>query len=186
MLKEESPVLVFLEEQRVKKVNYIQNVLKDGSHPREDYKEFLQLSFLYLRGRSKNDFSFRIEGALHLYRCRCQKKALTVAERHLWYLSETKVGLAFLDEHITQADKENMTKNLETTPAKKKEMKRLEGKKIFFEGKDLSHFVTNKTKTVFELFGIRDATEYCSDSLRSHVNALKAVSVTAERRIALI
>ncbi|GBN54102.1 hypothetical protein AVEN_69433-1 [Araneus ventricosus] len=109
-----------------------------------------------------------------------------VAERHLWYLSETKVGLAFLDEHITQADKENVTKNLETTPAKKKEMKRLEGKKIFFEGKDLSHFVSNKTKMFFELFVIHGVTEYFSDSLRSHVDALKAANDTAERGIALI
>ncbi|GBM46513.1 hypothetical protein AVEN_109510-1 [Araneus ventricosus] len=37
MLDEESPFQGFLEEQRVKMVNYIQNVLKDGSHPREDY-----------------------------------------------------------------------------------------------------------------------------------------------------
>lgn len=254
MLDEESPVQGFLEEQRVKMVNYIQNVLKDGSHPREDYKELLQLSLLYLGGWSKNDFNFRIPGALHQARWMAKaiyalkivlftkqlnipqrelkgmkrvahfvsliyvrfwheaivsrwapkndldmlqllstypdadvkKSALTVAKRHLWYLSETNVGLAFLDERITQAVKENMTKNLETKPAKKKEMKRLEGKNLVFEGKDLSHFVTNKTKTFFELFGIHDVTEYCSDSLRSHVNALKVVNDTAERGIALI
>lgn len=81
-----------------------------------------------------------------------KKCALTVAKRHHWYLSETNVGLAFLDERITQAVKENTTKNLETKPAKKKEVKRLEGKNMVFEGKDLSHFVTNKTKTFFELF----------------------------------
>ncbi|GBM99756.1 hypothetical protein AVEN_268025-1 [Araneus ventricosus] len=115
-----------------------------------------------------------------------EKRAVTAAERHLWYLSETNVGLAFLDKRITQADKENMIKNLETKSAKKKEMKRLEDKNLFFEGKDLSHFVTIKAKTFFELFGIHDVTEYCSDSLRSHVNALKAVNDTAEREIALI
>ena len=48
MLDDEAPVQGFLEEQRVAMVNYIQNVLKDGSHPREDYKELLQLSLLYL------------------------------------------------------------------------------------------------------------------------------------------
>lgn len=37
----------------------------------------------------------------------------------------------------------------------------------------------------FELFGIHDVTEYCNDSLRSHVNVLKVVSDT-ERGIALI
>ncbi|CAH0561738.1 unnamed protein product [Brassicogethes aeneus] len=194
MLDEESPVQGFLEEQRVKMVNYIQNVLKDGSHPREDYKELLQLSLLYLGGWSKHDFSFRVPGALHQARwmakaiyalkivlfttqlnipqrelngmkqvahfvsliyvrfwheaivsrwapkndldmlqllstypdANVRKSALTVARRHLWYLSETNVGLAFFDERITHAVKENMTKYLETKPAKKKEMKRLE------------------------------------------------------------
>lgn len=57
---------------------------------------------------------------------------------------------------------------------------------MVFEGKYLSHFVTNKKKMFFELFGIHDVTEYCSDSLRSHVNALKFVNDTAERGIALI
>ena len=188
MLDEESPVQGFLEEQRLKMVNYIQNILKDKSHPREDYKELLQLSLLYLGGWSQNDFSFRIPGALHQARwmakaiyalkivlftkqlnipqrelkgmkqvahfvsliyvrfwheeivsrwapkndldmlqllntypdANVKKGALTVAKRHLWYLSEINVGLAFLDERITQVDKENMTKNLETNPAKKK------------------------------------------------------------------
>ncbi|GBM45775.1 hypothetical protein AVEN_208093-1 [Araneus ventricosus] len=68
MLDEESPVQGFLEERRVKMVNYTQNVLKDGRHPKEDYKELLQLSLLYLGGWSKNDFSFRIAGALRLAR----------------------------------------------------------------------------------------------------------------------
>lgn len=62
-------------------------------------------------------------------------------------------------------------------------MKRLQGKNIVFEGKDLSHFVTDITKSFFELFGIHDVT---CDSLRSHVNALKVVNDTAERGLALI
>lgn len=52
-------------------------------------------------------------------------------------------------------------------------MKRLEGKNLVSEGKDRSHFVTNNSKAFFEFFGIHNATEYCFDSLRSHVNALK-------------
>ncbi|CAH1100202.1 unnamed protein product [Psylliodes chrysocephalus] len=42
-----------------------------------------------------------------------KKSALTVAKRHLWYLSERNVGLAFLDERISQIEKTNMTKHLE-------------------------------------------------------------------------
>uniref|UniRef100_T1IDZ7 Uncharacterized protein n=1 Tax=Rhodnius prolixus TaxID=13249 RepID=T1IDZ7_RHOPR len=65
MLDEDTPVQGFLEEQRVTMVNYIQNVLKDGSHPREDYKELLNLPLLYLGGWDENNFTFRIPGALH-------------------------------------------------------------------------------------------------------------------------
>ncbi|GBN31066.1 hypothetical protein AVEN_171062-1 [Araneus ventricosus] len=153
MLDEESPVQGFLEEQRVKMVNYIQNVLKDGSHPREDYKELLQLSLLYLgvgyssmriernetgctycqpricffwheaivsRWAPKNDLDMATASE-HLPRRRRQKRALTAAKRHVWYLSETNVGFAFLDKRISQADKENLTQNLE--PNLKRERK---------------------------------------------------------------
>lgn len=54
-------------------------------------------------------------------------------------------------ERITQVDKENITKHLETKPVKKMEMKRLLGdKNIVLEGKELTHFVTNKRKMFFE------------------------------------
>lgn len=115
-----------------------------------------------------------------------KKSALAVAKRHLWYLSEINVGLAFSDERLTQAEKENMFKSLENQPAKKKDMQKLEGKTLVFDGKDLSHFVTAKTKMFFGLFGIQDKTEYYSDSLREKVKALKEVNDTAERGIALI
>lgn len=82
-----------------------------------------------------------------------KKSAIMVAKRFLWYLSEINIGLAYFDERITEDVKEKMMKNLEK-PAKKKEMKRLEGKNLGFEDKDLSHFVTSKTKAFLELFGI--------------------------------
>lgn len=115
-----------------------------------------------------------------------QKSALTVAKRHLWYLSETNVGLAFVDERIPKTVKEKMFLNLDQKPAKKKETKRLESKTFDFEGKDISDFVTKKTKLFFEMFGITDITESCMEPLRSHVDALKVVNDTAERGIALI
>lgn len=68
-----------------------------------------------------------------------KKSALTVAKRHLWYLSEINVGLFFLSRIV-----------------------------LIFDGKNLSHFITNKTKK----FGIHDITAFCSDSLETHVNAL--------------
>ncbi|CAH1111109.1 unnamed protein product [Psylliodes chrysocephalus] len=48
MLDEKRPVQGLIETQRVKMINCLQNVIKDASHPREDYKELLQLSLLYL------------------------------------------------------------------------------------------------------------------------------------------
>lgn len=54
-----------------------------------------------------------------------KKSALTVAKRHIGYLSETKVGLFFFGLS-TQAVKENIIKNLEAISAKKKEMKQLD------------------------------------------------------------
>uniref|UniRef100_T1I9H6 Uncharacterized protein n=1 Tax=Rhodnius prolixus TaxID=13249 RepID=T1I9H6_RHOPR len=78
-----------------------------------------------------------------------------------------------------------MVQNLETKHAKKKQLKRLEGKNIDFEGKD-EPFRYQKNQDVFELFGFFDVTEYCSDSLRSHVNALKVVNDAVERGIVLI
>lgn len=42
-----------------------------------------------------------------------------------------------------------------------------------------------KQRTLFELVVINDASEYRSDSLRSHVNTRKAVNYTAETEISL-
>ncbi|CAH1105830.1 unnamed protein product [Psylliodes chrysocephalus] len=103
-----------------------------------------------------------------------KKSAFTV------YLLDTNVGLAFLDERISQIEKENMTKHLESKPPNKKEIKRLDGENLAFKEKDLSHFITGKSEMFFKLFGIHNVTEYCSDSLRSQVDD------TAERGIALI
>ena len=241
------------EQQRMEMVDYLQKVLKDASHPREDYKEFLHLCLLFLGGWSKGDFRFRAPGALHqarwmvhaIYALKIvlfnkqlkmtdrelkgmrkvayfvgliyvrfwheavvsrwapkndldmiqllnsypdrdvKESALKVAKRHLWYLSETNVGLTFLDECITQAEKEKMFKNLKK-PEGKKGKNRLDGKKILFQGKDLSDFVTRHTKSFFPLFGVNGVEEYCSDTLRNSINALKVVNDPAERGVALI
>ena len=253
MLDEEHPIQGFLEDQRAIMIDYLQKVLKDARHPREDYKELLHLSLLFLGGWTEGKFKFRAPGALHqarwmakaiyalkivlfnkqleltgrelkgmrkfayfvsiVYVCfwhesivsrwapkndldmihllNCypdgdvKESALTVAKRHLWYLSETNIGLAFLGERITHAEKEKMFQNLEK-PELKKEMKRLDGNNIVLQRKNLSDFVTRRTKTFFELFGATNKDEYCNDTLRNSINALKVVNDTAERGIALI
>lgn len=48
----ENPFESYVEEQRVRMINLIQDDLKEGTHPREDYNELLQLTLLYLLGSS--------------------------------------------------------------------------------------------------------------------------------------
>lgn len=67
----------------------------------------------------------------------------------------------------------------------KKELKRLQGKNLSFEGKDLRYFVINKTKMSSELSGISDVTVYCIDPLRHNVNTVKGINDTAETIIGL-
>ena len=89
-----------------------------------------------------------------------KKSAVTVAKRHIWFLSETNVGLAFLDERIIEEVKEIMIQNLETKPGENKELKRLKGKSLDIEGKDISQFITKKRHSLNCLGS--DLTEYCS------------------------
>jgi hypothetical protein len=76
MLDEEQPVEGFLENQRVKMITYLQQVLKDANHPREDYAELLRLSLLFVGGWSGPDFKFRTPGAIH--QARWMAKAIYV------------------------------------------------------------------------------------------------------------
>lgn len=71
-----------------------------------------------------------------------------------------------------------MTNYLVTNYAKKNDLERLEGINVVFLRNDLIYFVTNKTKMLFELFGIGDMTEYISHILRSHINCPKRVNDT--------
>jgi hypothetical protein len=64
MLEEES-LHELLKNRREEMIIYLLNVLENGTHPREDYKELLQLPLLYLGGWSQKDFPFRAPGALH-------------------------------------------------------------------------------------------------------------------------
>lgn len=257
MLDEEDSLLGFIKDRRRDMIDYLKKMLECDTCPREDYKELLQLSLLYLGGWTQNNFPFRAPGALHqarwmakaiytlkivlftrqltnvpgitkkelnglkpvayfvcviyvrfwheamvsrwapkndldmlqLLNCypdkNVKKSALAAAKRHLWYLSEMNIGLAFFDERVSEDEKQKMFQNL-NKPANKKEMKRLEAKVIKFEEKSLSDFVTTKTRSFFELFGAKDENEYCSTTLRALVDSLKVVNDTAERGIALI
>lgn len=79
-----------------------------------------------------------------------------------------------------------MGKNLKYKSAKKTEIVRLEGNNPDFKEIDMSHFVTNKLKTYFKLFGIHNVTTHCCYSIRGDGNASKGVNDAAIRGIILI
>ena len=128
--------------------------------------------------------------------CSCAQPALEAMKRHLWYVSETLVGLAFFDQAVPQCEKECMVANL-GKPAKKKALKRLEKKNVgTFQGKRLSDFVTSRTTVLLEDLDMdgsflgapvqswEDNNAYKAGKQR--VSQLAVVNDHAERAIALI
>ena len=233
-------------------------------HPREDYRELLELTIVYLGGSLEKSISFRRPGALHrarwmakviyaikilLFResfkmTKKEEKALrrftrfavryyvpnwfvasnvaaaprndleylqqlqycedmqllAVASkalcRHLWYLSEELVGLAFTDDGVTPDMKREMVKALQI-PALNNQSKRCSlPDEVPIEDITLTNFVTKKSKLIFTTLGIepsffevdpiewhvRDDYKKAQESVR----ILKVVNDNAERAIALI
>ena len=115
---------------------------------------------------------------------------------HLWYLSETLVGMSFFDENIMLKEKWKMVASLKKLPSKKA-LKRLEGKKVGnLEAKTISDFVSSKTKVFFESFNLD--TDFLQipaedwDSVAGYKSGMEVVAKIAftndrtERSIALI
>ncbi|KAG0714142.1 hypothetical protein GWK47_014691 [Chionoecetes opilio] len=109
--------------------------------------------------------------------------------RHLWYLSEDLIALAFFDDRVEDGEKKADAENL-VRPASKKALKRLEGKGLRVTNTTtLSGFVTSRSKRLFEL--LTDRKEHpqnllADEALKNRVRALKVVNDSAERAIALI
>ncbi|KAG0724984.1 hypothetical protein GWK47_004858 [Chionoecetes opilio] len=122
------------------------------------------------------------------------KRPEQALRRHLWYVSEENVGLAFLDSRIDVEEKQQMVKALDK-PASKKELKRLEGKKMTMSS-SLSSFVTSKTRSFFqkldedECFLAKDPALWEEDDrfkdARKRALGLRVVNDAAERGIALV
>ncbi|KAG0715569.1 hypothetical protein GWK47_011670 [Chionoecetes opilio] len=122
------------------------------------------------------------------------KAAEQALRRHLWYVSEENAGLAFFDSRIDVEEKKQMVKALDK-PASKKELERLEGKKMTTSS-SLSSFVTSKTRSFFqkldadEGFLAKDPALWEEDDrfkdARKRALGLRAVNDAAERGIALV
>ncbi|KAG0710732.1 hypothetical protein GWK47_022217 [Chionoecetes opilio] len=122
------------------------------------------------------------------------KAAEQALRRHLWYVSKENAGLAFFDSRIDVEEKKQMVKALDK-PASKKELKRLEGKKMTISS-SLSSFVTTKTRSFFqklnadEGFLAEDPSLWEEDDrfkdARKRARGLRVVNDAAERGIALV
>ncbi|KAG0730275.1 hypothetical protein GWK47_028563 [Chionoecetes opilio] len=203
---------------------FLKEALMSKNHPREDYEELLRLSYLFLGGEGPAK-PFRRPGALHqawwmakaIYCLKLQmlksqlsltgrekagveRVAFFVAlvrtslQRHLWYVSEENAGLAFFDSRIDVEEKKQMVKALDKPPSKK-ELKRLEGKKMTMSS-SLSSFVTSKERSFFqkldadEGFLAKDPALWEEDDrfkdARKRALGLRVVNDAAERGIALV
>jgi hypothetical protein len=233
--------------------------------PRDDYKELLQLSLLFLGDETAKNFNIRTPGALHrarwmakliyslkMYLFRSQFKltkrelsALRVFNvfvvqvyikywytsscgelapyndlnllkelnnykksnkliadaatksfsRHLWYLSETLIGLAFFDNKVSSEMKVDMVKSLEKKGAEVP-LRRITIEKTEIQTVQLCDFVSKNTLKLFT------ALDIAQDFLNQHpstwennkdfvngrirVQKLKVVNDAAERGISLI
>ncbi|KAG0724225.1 hypothetical protein GWK47_041072 [Chionoecetes opilio] len=121
------------------------------------------------------------------------KAAEQALRRHLWYVSEENAGLAFFDSKIDVEEKKQMVKALDKS-ASKKELKRLEGKKMMMSS-SLSSFVTSKTRSFLqkldadEGFLAKDPALWEEDRFKDawkRALGLRMVNDAAERGIALV
>jgi hypothetical protein len=115
------------------------------------------------RYAAKNDLDFMHHLQSGLPDKSLAETALTAWKRHLWYVSEEMIGLAFFDERINSSEKSAMILNLKRPP-NDKVMKRLEGKN-FSPRQSVSEFVTAKTMTIFETL-IPNGAEYAVQLLQ--------------------
>jgi hypothetical protein len=114
---------------------------------------------------------------------------------HLWYLSESLIGLAFFDPAVPVTMKTKMIASLEKAAPADSPKRIILDQKLIPE-KQLHDFVTANTKTFFTSLGIsqafleKDPSLWESDeafvSAKCRVSSLKVVNDPAERGIALI
>jgi len=99
------------------------------------------------RYAAKNDLDFMCHLQTGLPDKSLAETALTAWKRHLWYVSEELIGLAFFYERISSSEKSATVLNLKRPP-NGKAMKRLEGKN-FSPRQPVGEFVTAKTMNIF-------------------------------------
>ena len=115
---------------------------------------------------------------------------------HLWYLSEELVALAFFDDNVSVATKENMVKAIRNTTSEDDPLKRIALDPSQVQSNGLEDFVTSNTLRFFQIMDLPcsfldigvdnwDTNEDYQSSKRTVVN-LRVVNDLAERGVALM
>jgi len=123
--------------------------------------------------------------------------ALKVFMRHLWYVSETLVGLSLFDDEVDDETKVSMVTALECAGADNPSKRILmEEKDSVISSKKLNEFVTSNTRQLFNALDIPQQFLQQHPSLwkslddyrrgQNRVMSLKVVNDAAERGISLI
>ena len=242
--------------------------LLDGQHPRDDYRELLELSIIVLGGQPKRGIRITRPGALHRARWMAKiiyavkvflfrdqdKFQLTQAElsrikrfvefsvstyvapwykapcptsapaqdlallksllaypdtdvakatsatlgRHLWYLSERLVALAFFDDNVSLATKRDMVKASKEQEGSEDPPRRatVDTREATFTNKTIADFVTTGSMKLLQLMSI-DMTFLASDpaawnkdpaylDAQRRIRALRVVNDFAERGVAMM
>ncbi|KAK6169760.1 hypothetical protein SNE40_020749 [Patella caerulea] len=79
--------------------------------------------------------------------------AVTAFSRHLWYLSEVPVGLALFDTEVSNIEKRQMLRNMETNPGSEDPPKRVV-LPVNLGERRLSNFCTTATRRLFEILSL--------------------------------
>ncbi|XP_076667937.1 uncharacterized protein LOC143368764 [Andrena cerasifolii] len=183
----------------------------EQKQPREDYKEFLELMVVFLRGSHPRGNTFRVPGAFH--HARWMAKAIYILKYiysaknlskvpskfiHLWYLAPENVALSFFDDTIPLDIKERMIVALKKAKPKdsvKKVSILPENVKHYVEI-NIDSFISIETKFFFNRYNIptdfleKDLSLWANDisyqkGLQIAIH-LKVVNDTAERGVKLI
>lgn len=114
--------------------------------------------------------------------------------RHLWYLNEKLVGLAFFDEALNVNEKKEMIKSLENKECSQNIAKCF-NRQSNISNKKLSDFVSENTKILFQLLKLDDTflkvdpSNWSNNSIyndnKKKISHLKVVNDIAERGVAL-
>jgi hypothetical protein len=137
-----------------------------------------------------------IKSLLQLPNAAISKATSDKMSKHLWYLSEELVALAFFDDAVPSETKQRMIAKLQGEDDEDEPLKRPQYQASFLKEKHLEDFVTPKTMRFFKK--LRLDTNFLNEdpsswlrregfqSAQAIVRSLKVVNDNAERGVALV